>query len=69
MEEALSARMAAVAVNQHALITLDQLRELKVTRRQRERLLTTGQIVRVAKDVYRLNGARPAGKAASPPPN
>ena len=60
MEEALSARMAAVAVNQHALITLDQLRELKVTRRQRERLLATGQIVRVAKDVYRLNGAPPS---------
>jgi very-short-patch-repair endonuclease len=50
--------MAAVAGGQHALITLDQLAELKVTRHQRERLLATGQIVRVAPDVYRLNGAQ-----------
>jgi very-short-patch-repair endonuclease len=57
MEEALPARMAAVAGPQHAHITLDQLTELKVTRHQRERLLATGRIVRVAHDVYRLNGA------------
>lgn len=55
--EALSARMAAVAEGQHALLTLDQLAELEVTRHQREHLLATGQIVRVARDVYRLNGA------------
>ena len=55
--EALSAQMAAVAAGQHALITLDQLADLKVTRHKRERLLATGQIVRVANDVYRLNGA------------
>jgi predicted transcriptional regulator of viral defense system len=48
--------MAAVAGAQHALITLAQLRDLKVTRRQRDRLLATGRIVRVAHDVYRLNG-------------
>ena len=57
MEEALSARMAVVAAGQHALITLDQLADLKVTRHQRERLLATGQIVRVAKAVYQVNGA------------
>lgn len=51
--EALSAQMAAVAAGQHALITLDQLADLKVTRHKRERLLATGQIVRVANDVYR----------------
>ena len=55
--EALPARLAAVATGQHALISLDQLADLKVTRHQREHLLATGQIVRVAKDVYRLNGA------------
>jgi very-short-patch-repair endonuclease len=55
--EALSARMAAVAAGQHAHISLAQLTDLKVTRHQREHLLATGQIVRVAKDVYRLNGA------------
>jgi hypothetical protein len=55
--EALSARMAAVAAGQHALITLDQLASLKMTRHQREQLLATGQIVRVANNVYRLNGA------------
>jgi hypothetical protein len=54
--EALPARMAAVAAGQHALISLEQLVALKVTRHQREHLLATGQIVRVAKDVYRLNG-------------
>lgn len=54
--EALPARLAAVAASQHALITLDQLGDLKVTRHQRERLLATGQIVRVARHVYRLNG-------------
>ena len=57
MEEALPVRMAAVAGPQHALITLDQLSELEVTRHQRERLIATGRIVRVAHDVYRLNGA------------
>lgn len=55
--EALSAQMAAVAERQHALITLAQLSGLDVSRHQRERLLSTGQIVRVANDVYRLNGA------------
>src|SRR5207253_2968204 len=45
--EALPARMAAVAATQHALITLDQLAELKVTRHQREHLLASGRIVRV----------------------
>ena len=55
--EALPARMAAVAATQHAHITLDQLADLKVTRHQREHLLACGQIVRVRRDVYRLNGA------------
>jgi very-short-patch-repair endonuclease len=55
--EALPTRLAAVARPQHSLITLDQLGELEVTRRRRERLLATGQIVRVARDVYRINGA------------
>jgi very-short-patch-repair endonuclease len=55
--EALPARMAAVAATQHALITLDQLAELKVTRHQRAHLLASGRIVRVGRDVYRLNGA------------
>jgi very-short-patch-repair endonuclease len=55
--EALAARMAAVAGNQHALISLEQLEDLAVTRRQRERLLASGQIIRVAHDVYRLSGA------------
>ena len=54
--EALSARMAAIAASQHAHITLHQLDELKVTRHQRAHLLATGQIVRVARDVYQLNG-------------
>jgi predicted transcriptional regulator of viral defense system len=49
--------MAEVAATQHALITVQQLADLKVTRHQRERLLGTGRIVRVAHDVYRLNGA------------
>jgi very-short-patch-repair endonuclease len=51
--------MAAIAGTQHGLITGDQLAELKVTRRQRARLLATGRIVRVAYDVYRLNGVPP----------
>jgi very-short-patch-repair endonuclease len=54
--EALPAQMAAVADTQQGLITLSQLQDLKVTRHQRERLLSTGQIVRVAHDVYRLSG-------------
>jgi very-short-patch-repair endonuclease len=54
--EALPARMAAVAITQHALLTLAQLDDLKITRHQRERLLATRRIVRVAHDVYRLNG-------------
>jgi hypothetical protein len=49
--------MAALAEGQHALITLHQLADLKVTRHQRAHLLATGQIVRVARHVYRLNGA------------
>jgi hypothetical protein len=49
--EPLPAQMAAVAADQHALITLDQLADLKVSRHQRERLLATGQIVRVANRV------------------
>lgn len=56
MEAALPARMGTIAATQHALITGGQLGGLDVTRRQRERLLATGQIVRVAHDVYRLNG-------------
>ena len=55
--EALPALLAAVAESQHALITLDQLADLNVTRHQREHLLATRQIVRVARHVYRLNGA------------
>jgi len=55
--EALPCQIAAVAGPQHALITLAQFQELKVTRHQRDRLLATGQIVRVAHDVYRVNGA------------
>jgi len=55
--EALPALTAAVAATQHALITLDQLVELKVTRHQREHLLASGAIVRVRHEVYRLNGA------------
>ncbi|MGH9002797.1 MAG: hypothetical protein ACRDYV_06685, partial [Acidimicrobiia bacterium] len=49
--------MAAVAGGQHALITLDQLKELKVTRHQRAHLLATRQIVRVGPHVYLVNGA------------
>ena len=55
--EALPSRLADTARVQHALITLKQLGELKVTRHQRERLLATGQLKRVAHDVYQLNGA------------
>ena len=55
--EALSARLGSVAVGQHALITAVQLAELKVTRHQREHLLATGYIVKVAPHVYLLNGA------------
>lgn len=55
--EAIAARMAAVAQRQHAHITLDQLVDLKITRHQREHLLATGRIVRVGRQVYRLNGA------------
>lgn len=54
--DALAGEMAAIAVGQLGLVTLGQLRELKVTRHQRERLLATKQIVRVAHDVYRLGG-------------
>ena len=57
MGEALPARMAAVAVGQHALITLGQLADLKVTRHQQEHLLAIGHLVRIARDVYRLNGS------------
>jgi very-short-patch-repair endonuclease len=55
--EALSVRLATVARPQHDLITLDQLGELKVTRHQRKRLLATGELRRVAHDVYQLSGA------------
>jgi very-short-patch-repair endonuclease len=55
--EALSARMAAIAESQHALISLRQLDELKVTRHQRAHLVATGQILRVGRDVYQVNGA------------
>jgi very-short-patch-repair endonuclease len=55
--EALPARMATVEQDQHAMITLNQLGDLKVTRHQREHLLATGQLVRIARDVYRVNGA------------
>lgn len=57
--EALPARMAAIAERQHAHITLHQLDDLKVTRHQRAHLVATGQIVRVANDVYRLTGVPP----------
>ena len=55
--EALPARIAAIAATQQALITLDQLVELNVTRHQRQHLLASGRIVRVARNVYRVNGA------------
>jgi very-short-patch-repair endonuclease len=55
--EALSARLGSVAVGQHALITADQLADLKVTRNQRAHLLATGHIVKVGPHVYLLNGA------------
>jgi very-short-patch-repair endonuclease len=48
--------MAAIAARQHGHITLHQLDELKVTRHQRAHLVVTGHIVRVARDVYQLNG-------------
>jgi very-short-patch-repair endonuclease len=54
--EGLSARLAAVASDHHALITLDQMTDLKVTRHQRAHLVATGHIVRVGPHVYRLNG-------------
>jgi hypothetical protein len=49
--------MAAVAATQHALITLDQLEELEVTRHQRAHLLASGRIVRIRHEVYQLNGS------------
>jgi very-short-patch-repair endonuclease len=55
--EALPTRLAEIASPQHALITLEQLGELKVTRHQRERLLATGEVIRVAHEVYRIGGA------------
>lgn len=55
--EAVPARLAAAADGQHALITLDQMVELKITRHQREHLLATRQVRRVAPHVYILNGA------------
>ena len=53
----LPAEMAAIADRQFGLVTLAQLNQLKVTRHQRERLLATSQIVRVAHDVYRVSSA------------
>jgi very-short-patch-repair endonuclease len=55
--EALPKRLIDAACPRHSLITLPQLDALKVSRHQRERLLATGQIVRVLRDVYRLGGA------------
>lgn len=55
--DGLSGRLGAVAGGQHALITLAQMTELKITRHQRAHLLTSGHILRVGPHVYLLNGA------------
>ncbi len=56
-KEPLPRRLAAVATGQHALVTLAQLNDLGVTRHQRENLLRSGHLVRVAPRVYLVNGA------------
>jgi len=55
--EALFARLAAIASGQHALITLAQLIDLGVTRHQRQRLVASGHLARVAPRVWLVNGA------------
>src|SRR5688572_11578703 len=55
--DALPGRIAAVGGSQHALITAEQLTELRVTRHQRAHLLATGQVRRVGPGVFLLNGA------------
>ncbi len=51
--------LAQLAESQHGLATLDQLQELGISRRMVDRLLATGQLVRVAPRVFLVHGAPP----------
>jgi hypothetical protein len=49
--------LAKLAEGQYGLVTLDQLHQLRVSRRTVDRLLATGQLVRVAPRVFLVHGA------------
>ena len=50
-------RLAELASHQHALVHIDQLSQLDVTRHQRATLLASGHLVRVTPRVFQVNGA------------
>jgi predicted transcriptional regulator of viral defense system/very-short-patch-repair endonuclease len=51
------ARLGAVAEGQHGLVTLRQLQEIGVRRKTLDRIITSGQLLRVAPRVLLVHGA------------